>query len=119
MSAIHQIPYRARSSSRHSIYPWIEELPTRYKDDLIICSASEYITGHRTDSFPLISLNEGLRVKVNTSYLASWRDDTANNKPIDTSGILDMIVAYNSNFNGHDQQVSDTYPCDLHAAKLV
>jgi hypothetical protein len=46
----------------------------------------------------------GLRVKVDSPYLRSWRD-TASTKPVDTSVIFDMIVAYNSNFNGHDQQV--------------
>ena len=58
-------------------------------------------------SYLPITLTAGLRVKVDSSYLASWRDTTANNKPIDTSGIFDMIVAYNSNFNGHDQQVRE------------
>ena len=47
----------------------------------------------------------GLRVKGDVSYISSW-SDTSVKKLVDTSNILDMIVSFNSNFNGHDQQVS-------------
>ena len=31
--------------------------------------------------------------------------ETTGSKPFDTTSIFDMIMAHNSNFNGHDQQV--------------
>ena len=47
----------------------------------------------------------GLRVKGDVSYISSW-SETSVKKLVDTSNIFDMIVSFNSNFNGHDQQVS-------------
>lgn len=55
--------------------------------------------------YELFSTSIGLRVKGDTSYLTSWSETSK--KPVDTSNIFEMIVSYNSNFNGHDQQVGN------------
>jgi hypothetical protein len=36
--------------------------------------------------------------------MLNWTESTGS-KPFDTTSIFDMIMAHNSNFNGHDQQV--------------
>ena len=36
--------------------------------------------------------------------MLNWTETTGS-KPFDTTSIFDMIMAHNSNFNGHDQQV--------------
>ena len=45
-----------------------------------------------------------LRVKAESSFMLNWAETTGS-KPFDTTSIFDMIMAHNSNFNGHDQQV--------------
>jgi hypothetical protein len=41
--------------------------------------------------------------KVETSFVL--RSINPRSKPLDTTNIFEMIVAYNPNFSGHDQQV--------------